>query len=110
MEARAAAEERGSTSLESRRAATSPPKRRKTWRWPRRRKPWRWQRRRQERRRGTLSMITHVILFKPRPELTADERQALLKSLEAAAAKIPSIGRIRLGARIQHGRPGYEQM
>jgi hypothetical protein len=55
-------------------------------------------------------MITHVILFRPRPELTSAERQALLNSLEAAATKIPSIGRIRLGARVRHGRPGYEQM
>jgi stress responsive alpha/beta barrel protein len=55
-------------------------------------------------------MITHVILFKPRPELTAGERDGLLKTLEGAAAGIPSIRRIRLGARVRHGRPGYEQM
>jgi Stress responsive A/B Barrel Domain len=55
-------------------------------------------------------MITHVILFKPRPELTAGERQAVLNTLEVAATAIPAIQRIRVGARIRHGRPGYEQM
>jgi Stress responsive A/B Barrel Domain len=55
-------------------------------------------------------MIAHVILFKPRPELTAGERDGLLKTLEAAATGIPAIRRLRLGARVRHGRPGYEQM
>lgn len=55
-------------------------------------------------------MISHVILFKPRPELSADDRQAILKAVETAAATIPTIRRIRLGARVRHGRPGYEQM
>jgi len=55
-------------------------------------------------------MIAHVILFKPRPELTAGEREVLLKTLEAAATGIPSIRRMRLGARVRHGRPGYEQL
>ena len=55
-------------------------------------------------------MIAHLILFKPRPELTAVERQAILKTVEDAAATIPAIRRIRLGVRVRHGRPGYEQM
>jgi hypothetical protein len=55
-------------------------------------------------------MIAHVILFTPRPDMTGAERQAVLKTLEVAAAAIPTISRIRVGARIRHGRPGYEQV
>ncbi len=55
-------------------------------------------------------MIAHVILFSPRPELTAEDRRQLLASLTAAAAEIPAIRRFRVGRRVRHGRPGYEQM
>ncbi len=55
-------------------------------------------------------MIAHVILFSPRPELTPDDRRSLLEALTAAAADIPTIRRFKVGKRIRHGLPGYEQM
>jgi hypothetical protein len=55
-------------------------------------------------------MIAHVILFKPKPELTAEQRQAVLDGLSAAARGIPTIRRMRVGRRVRHGLPGYEQM
>jgi hypothetical protein len=55
-------------------------------------------------------MIAHVILFKPKPELTADDRQAVLSALRAAASSIPTIRRMQIGRRVRHGWPGYEQM
>lgn len=55
-------------------------------------------------------MIAHVILFSPKPELTTGARRELLDSLAAAAAGIPSIRNFRVGRRVMHGLPGYEQM
>jgi hypothetical protein len=55
-------------------------------------------------------MISHVVLFKPKHELTAAERQAVIEDLRAAASGIPSVRRLRVGRRIRHGRPGYEQL
>jgi len=55
-------------------------------------------------------MIAHVVLFKPKPELTAAQREAVLGDLKAAASGIPTVRRLRVGRRIRHGRPGYEQL
>jgi Stress responsive A/B Barrel Domain len=54
-------------------------------------------------------MIAHVVLFKPRADLSADARSQLAASFEAALTKIPSIRRARLGRRLTHGR-GYEAL
>jgi hypothetical protein len=53
-------------------------------------------------------MITHVVLFRPRPGLTADERIELVAVLRHAIQSIPSIRGARVGRRVTHGRP-YEQ-
>ncbi|MEO7272682.1 MAG: Dabb family protein [Vicinamibacterales bacterium] len=55
-------------------------------------------------------MIAHVILFKPRPGLGAAERSALLQALKTASRDIPGIRSFRVGKRVLHGLPGYEQM
>ena len=55
-------------------------------------------------------MIAHVVLFTPRPDLSADERRALLEALVAASGEIPAIRRFSVGKRVKHGLPGYEQM
>ena len=54
-------------------------------------------------------MIAHIVLLQPRPDLTADERHAALDTLSRAAAEVPEIRRFRLGRRVKHGLPGYEQ-
>ena len=54
-------------------------------------------------------MIAHVILFKPRPGLAAAERGAVLQALTNAARDIPGIRSFRVGKRVRHGLPGYEQ-
>jgi hypothetical protein len=54
-------------------------------------------------------VILHVVLLEPRPDLTPDERLKLLERLRRAAAAIASVRRFRIGRRIQHGLPGYEQ-
>lgn len=54
-------------------------------------------------------MIVHVVLFQPRESLPAETRARVLADLRRAAATIPSIRRFRIGGRVKHGLPGYEQ-
>jgi hypothetical protein len=54
-------------------------------------------------------MIAHVVLFKPRADLSTEVRQRLADFFEAALRQIPSIRRARVGRRITHGR-GYEAL
>lgn len=54
-------------------------------------------------------MIVHVVLLEPREDLDASKRERILADLTRAATEIPSIQRFRIGRRIQHGLPGYEQ-
>ena len=54
-------------------------------------------------------MIAHVVLFRPKPDLPAEERRALIDALAAALRDIPSIRRARIGRRIHIGR-SYEQL
>lgn len=55
-------------------------------------------------------MIAHVVLLQPRADLTDAQREAALASLRAAATGVPEIRSIRLGRRVRHGLPGYEQL
>lgn len=54
-------------------------------------------------------MISHIVLFEPRESLSADERRAILDAVTAAAARCPAVRACRVGRRILHGLPGYEQ-
>ena len=55
-------------------------------------------------------MIAHVILWQPRPGLTADQRQEVLDALTAAVKGAPSVRACTIGRRVKHGLPGYEQL
>ena len=55
-------------------------------------------------------MIVHVVLFRPKPDLSAVNRQELIESLGLAARDIPSVRRFRVGRRVMHSLPGYEQL
>ena len=55
-------------------------------------------------------MIVHVVLFNPAGDLTDSTRTDILSSVEIIAREIPSISRFRVGRRVRHGLPGYEQM
>jgi hypothetical protein len=55
-------------------------------------------------------VIAHVVLFSPKADLSEAARRDLLESLVAASGGIPSIKRFRVGRRVKHGLPGYEQM
>lgn len=54
-------------------------------------------------------MIAHVVLIQPRADLERRELEATVTDLESAAREIPSIRRLRIGRRVRHGLPGYEQ-
>lgn len=54
-------------------------------------------------------MIAHIVLLQPRPDLTEAQRLDALATLERAAAEVPEIRRVRVGRRVKHGLPGYEQ-
>jgi hypothetical protein len=52
-------------------------------------------------------VIAHVVLFRPRPNLTPADRAALLQAFADAARGIPSVRRARAGRRVFSGR-AYE--
>ncbi len=52
-------------------------------------------------------MVSHVVLLKPRADLTADEGQLLIAAFRRATRDIPTILDVRIGRRIVHGA-GYE--
>ena len=52
-------------------------------------------------------MITHVVLLRPRAELSPDDRAGVTEALRSAIRLIPSIRGVRVGRRVIHGR-GYE--
>ena len=54
-------------------------------------------------------MIVHVVLFRPRADLSMDHRRALIDAWATALHDIPSISRAHVGPRIRIGRP-YEEL
>src|SRR5687768_15851412 len=54
-------------------------------------------------------MIAHLVLFRPRPNLSDADRRGLADALTKALRDIPSIRTARVGRRITHGRP-YEAL
>src|SRR5688500_4142470 len=54
-------------------------------------------------------MITHIILFRPRGAVSLDQQRVILASLTASLQQFPSVRGCRIGRRVRHGLPGYEQ-
>ena len=54
-------------------------------------------------------MVAHIVLFRPRPNVTPLEKQAMFDALAAAASEIPSVRRFHIGKRRTHG-PQYERL
>jgi hypothetical protein len=55
-------------------------------------------------------VITHIVLLQPRADLSEQQRNDALETLKHAAANVPEIRSYRLGRRVKHGLPGYEQL
>lgn len=53
-------------------------------------------------------MVSHLVLFHPRADLTPDERRALVDALKSALRDIPEIRGVRVGVRVKFGA-GYEE-
>lgn len=53
-------------------------------------------------------MILHVVLFRPKADISEADRNAMFAAIRAAASEIPSVRRFQVGARITHGA-GYER-
>ena len=53
-------------------------------------------------------MVSHIVLMKPRADLPADGRAALVDAFERAIREIPAVRHVRIGRRVTHGA-GYEQ-
>ena len=51
----------------------------------------------------------HVVLFRPRTDLSVEERVGLMAALARTLTEIPHIRRFELGRRVRHGA-GYEQL
>ena len=54
-------------------------------------------------------MIAHVVMFRPRGGLSADDRGRLVAVFREAISAIPTLRRARIGRRVVHGRP-YEAL
>lgn len=54
-------------------------------------------------------MIAHIVLLQPRPDLTETQRVDALATIRRSAMNLPDV-RLRVGRRVKHGLPGYEQL
>jgi hypothetical protein len=52
-------------------------------------------------------MVLHVVLMKPRGDLSADDRVAFVDAFERAVRTIPTVRSVKVGRRVRHGA-GYE--
>jgi hypothetical protein len=56
-----------------------------------------------------MPRVAHVVLFRPKAQLSSDARQRLVDAFTRALREIPGIVDARIGRRVMHGR-SYEQM
>ena len=52
-------------------------------------------------------MVTHLVLLKPRPDVSTADRERLVEAFERALTEIPTVRSVRVGQRFTHGA-GYE--
>jgi hypothetical protein len=52
-------------------------------------------------------MVSHLVILKPRTDLSAADRERLVAAFEHAITEIPSVRSVRVGRRVTHGA-GYE--
>ncbi len=54
-------------------------------------------------------MMLHIVLLKPRPDLSDADRRAFVAAFERATREIPEVRGVRVGRRVRHGA-GYESV
>ena len=52
-------------------------------------------------------MVSHLVLMKPRSDLSPADRQGFIDAFQRALREIPTVRDVRIGRRIPHGA-GYE--
>lgn len=52
-------------------------------------------------------MTTHVVMFKPKHDLSETDRRGLIDAFRRAIRDIPAVRAVRVGRRLRHG-VGYE--
>jgi hypothetical protein len=55
-------------------------------------------------------MVSHIVLFRPKPSLQPEARQRLVAAFAAALRGIPHLPHARVGRRVTHGRPDEQLM
>jgi hypothetical protein len=55
-------------------------------------------------------VISHIVLFRPPTMPSAEDRRALYDALVSGIRQCPSVRGWRIGRRVLHGLPGYEQL
>jgi hypothetical protein len=53
-------------------------------------------------------MVSHIVLMKPRSDLSAADRRALVDTFDRAIREIPAVRHVRVGRRVTLGA-GYEE-
>src|SRR5437016_2951892 len=53
-------------------------------------------------------MVLHLVLMKPKSDLSSEDRVAFIAAFRHAVAEIPTVRGVRVGRRVRHGA-GYEQ-
>lgn len=54
-------------------------------------------------------MVVHIVLFRPRSDISDSDRAAMFDALAAAARDIPTVRRFHIGDRVTHGA-AYESL
>jgi hypothetical protein len=54
-------------------------------------------------------MISHIVLFRPRASLSPGEQQEIVQAVSTVVSRCSSVRSCRIGRRVRHGLPGYEQ-
>jgi hypothetical protein len=54
-------------------------------------------------------VIAHIVLFQPRADLSESDKRRVVAALTDAAQGAPMVKRCRVGKRVLHRLPGYEQ-
>jgi hypothetical protein len=50
-----------------------------------------------------VPVISHVVLMKPRPDLSPEDRRFFVRSFERAVTRIPDVRQVRIGTRLVTG-------
>jgi hypothetical protein len=54
-------------------------------------------------------LIAHVVLFTPHASWSEEQRRQVVDAITQAVTLCPSVRECRVGRRVRHGLPGYEQ-